>query len=205
MARRSLNPGKGARANRGRTYCPCVDRYASTVFSGILTTTARTERERGVLVGQPERGARNAEVDAARAVTVRRSAEWEPRHGVCFAEKLAHTLYGFIKRVVMQFPAWREGAPNNARRDYEFAYWKAVRQVALNVSQDVRRACERRRRSLCAGRRASNTATFDPRSSRRNPRPTITMSKRRCPWARREQPEVPAAWNFSSFDGPASA
>jgi menaquinone-dependent protoporphyrinogen oxidase len=89
-------------------------------------------------------GSRNADVDAARALPVSfvRSAEWEPRHVVCFAEKLAYTLYGFVKRVVMQFIAWREGAPTDARRDYEFADWKALRQFALDVSQDVRRACE---------------------------------------------------------------
>jgi len=87
-------------------------------------------------------GSRNAvEVEAARALAIGfvRSVGWEPRHVACFAGKLAYTQYGFIKRLVMQFIAWREGAPTDARRDYEFTDWKAVRQFALDVSQDVRR------------------------------------------------------------------
>ena len=87
-------------------------------------------------------GSRNAvEVEAARALAISfvHSAGWEPRHVACFAGKLAYTQYGLIKRVVMQFIAWREGAPTDARRDYEFTDWKAVRQFALDVSQDVRR------------------------------------------------------------------
>jgi menaquinone-dependent protoporphyrinogen oxidase len=85
-------------------------------------------------------GSRNAvEVEAARALVISfvRSVGWEPRHVACFAGKLAYTQYGLIKRVVMQFIAWREGAPTDARRDYEFTDWKAVRQFALDVSQDV--------------------------------------------------------------------
>jgi menaquinone-dependent protoporphyrinogen oxidase len=87
-------------------------------------------------------GSRNAvEVDAAHALAIRfvRSAGWEPRSVACFAGKLAYTQYGVIKRFVMQFIAWREGAPTDARRDYEFTDWKAVRQFALDVSKNVRR------------------------------------------------------------------
>ena len=57
--------------------------------------------------------------------------------------------HGFIKRVVMRFIAWREGAPTDARRDYEFTDWKAVRQFALGESQDVRRAASRRHVGRC--------------------------------------------------------
>jgi menaquinone-dependent protoporphyrinogen oxidase len=86
-------------------------------------------------------GSRNAvEVDAARALASAfvRSAGWEPRHIACFAGKLAYTQYGLVKRLLMQFIAWREGAPTDARRDYEFTDWKAVRQFTLAVAQDVR-------------------------------------------------------------------
>jgi len=86
-------------------------------------------------------GSRNAvEVDAARALAISfvRSAGWEPLRVACFAGKLAYTQYGFIKRFVMQYIARREGAPTDARRDYEFTDWKAVRQFALGVSEDVR-------------------------------------------------------------------
>jgi menaquinone-dependent protoporphyrinogen IX oxidase len=38
----------------------------------------------------------------------------------------------------MRFIAWREGAPTDARRDYEFTNWTAVRQFALDVAADVR-------------------------------------------------------------------
>jgi len=87
-------------------------------------------------------GSRNAvEVDSARALAISfvRSAGWEPRCVACFAGKLAYTQYGFIKRLVMRFIAWREGAPTDARRDYEFTDWKDVRQFALDVSRSVRR------------------------------------------------------------------
>jgi menaquinone-dependent protoporphyrinogen oxidase len=86
-------------------------------------------------------GSRNpAEVDAARALATGflRAAGWEPSRLACFAGKLAYSQYGFFKRQVMRFIAWREGAPTDARRDYEFTNWTAVRQFALDVSADVR-------------------------------------------------------------------
>ena len=86
-------------------------------------------------------GSRNpAGVDAARglASAFARAAGWQPRHIACFAGKLAYTQYGFVKRQVMRFIAWREGAPTDARRDYEFTDWTAVRQFALDIAGDVR-------------------------------------------------------------------
>ena len=85
-------------------------------------------------------GSRNpAEVDAARGLANAfvRAARWQPRHIACFAGKLAYTNYGFFTRQVMRFIAWREGAPTDARRDYEFTDWTAVRQFALDVAGDV--------------------------------------------------------------------
>lgn len=81
-----------------------------------------------------------AEVDAARALATGfvRAAGWEPRRLACFAGKLAYSQYGFFKRQAMRFIAWREGAPTDARRDYEFTDWAAVRQFALDVAADVR-------------------------------------------------------------------
>ena len=37
----------------------------------------------------------------------------------------------------MRFIAWREGAPTDVRRDYEFTDWNAVRRFALGVAADV--------------------------------------------------------------------
>ena len=85
-------------------------------------------------------GSRNpAEVDAARSLAVGfvRAAGWEPRHLACFAGTLAYTKYGLLKRLAMQYIARAEGAPTDPSRDYEFTNWNAVRQFALDVSQDV--------------------------------------------------------------------
>jgi len=80
-----------------------------------------------------------AEVEAARALArgFVKAAGWEPRRVECFAGKLAYSHYGFFKRQVMRFIAWREGAPTDARRDYEFTDWAAVRRFALDVAADV--------------------------------------------------------------------
>lgn len=79
-------------------------------------------------------------VDAARALarSFVRTAGWEPRHLACFAGKLTYTRYGFFTRQMMRFIAWRESAPTDTRRDYEFTDWKAVRQFALDVAQEIR-------------------------------------------------------------------
>jgi menaquinone-dependent protoporphyrinogen oxidase len=87
-------------------------------------------------------GSRNpAEVDAAHALAKGfvSAVGWQPLRLACFAGKLAYTRYGFVKRQIMRFIAWREGAPTDARRDYEFTDWTAVRRFALGVAEDVRR------------------------------------------------------------------
>ena len=80
-----------------------------------------------------------AEVEAARALArgFVKAAGWEPRRLECFAGKLAYSRYGFFIRQVMRFIAWREGAPTDPRRDYEFTDWTAVRRFALEVAADV--------------------------------------------------------------------
>jgi menaquinone-dependent protoporphyrinogen oxidase len=80
-----------------------------------------------------------AEVDAARALASGfvKAAGWEPRRIACFAGKLAYTQYGFFIRQMMRFIAWREGAPTDTSRDYEFTDWVAVRRFALDVAADV--------------------------------------------------------------------
>jgi menaquinone-dependent protoporphyrinogen oxidase len=85
-------------------------------------------------------GSRNpAEVDAARALAAGfvRSAGWAPTRVACFAGTLAYSQYGFFKRQILRFIAWREGAPTDTRRDYEFTDWAAVRRFALDVAADV--------------------------------------------------------------------
>ena len=80
-----------------------------------------------------------AEVESARALArgFVKAAGWAPRRVECFAGKLAYTHYGFFKRQVMRYIAWRAGAPTDARRDYEFTDWTAVRRFALEVAADV--------------------------------------------------------------------
>jgi menaquinone-dependent protoporphyrinogen oxidase len=87
-------------------------------------------------------GSRNpAEVNAARALArgFVTAAGWEPRALACFAGKLAYSQYGLFKRQVMRFIAWREGAPTDSRRDYEFTDWAAVHRFALDFAEDVLR------------------------------------------------------------------
>jgi menaquinone-dependent protoporphyrinogen oxidase len=80
-----------------------------------------------------------AEVDAARALATAfaNAAGWTPDHVACFAGTLAYSQYGFFKRQILRFIAWREGAPTDTRRDYEFTDWAAVRRFALDVAADV--------------------------------------------------------------------
>jgi menaquinone-dependent protoporphyrinogen oxidase len=87
-------------------------------------------------------GSRNpAEVDAARALArdFVTTAHWNPRRLACFAGKLAYSRYGFFKRQMMRVIAWREAAPTDTRRDYEFTDWTAVRRFALDIAEDVSR------------------------------------------------------------------
>lgn len=101
-------------------------------------------------------GSRNpAEVDAARALArgFVTTAHWDPRRLACFAGKLAYSRYGFFKRQIMRFIAWREGAPTDTRRDYEFTEWTAVRRFALEVAEDIcrdRSPADVRRREVSA-------------------------------------------------------
>jgi hypothetical protein len=76
-------------------------------------------------------------VHAVRAVSDRLRADRRARRVECFAGKLAYSRYGFFKRQLMRYIAWREGAPTDARRDYEFTDWTAVRRFALEVAADV--------------------------------------------------------------------
>jgi menaquinone-dependent protoporphyrinogen oxidase len=79
------------------------------------------------------------EVDAARglATSFVRQTGWQPNRVFSVAGKLAYSQYGFVTRQMMRFIAWREGAPTDTRRDYEFTDWNAVRQFALDVATDV--------------------------------------------------------------------
>jgi menaquinone-dependent protoporphyrinogen oxidase len=80
-----------------------------------------------------------AEVDAVRALATGfvRQAGWQPTRIFPVAGKLAYTKYGFVTRQVMRCIAWREGAPTDTSRDYEFTDWNAVRQFALDFAADV--------------------------------------------------------------------
>jgi menaquinone-dependent protoporphyrinogen oxidase len=86
-----------------------------------------------------------AEVEAARTLARRflETVGWQPRRVACFAGKLAYSQYGFLTRQLMRFIAWREGAPTDARHDYEFTDWTAVRRFALDVAADVQDAVRR--------------------------------------------------------------
>ena len=80
-----------------------------------------------------------AEVDAARglAVSFGRQVGWQPTRILSVAGALAYSRYGFLTRQIMRCIAWREGAPTDTSRDYEFTDWNAVRQFALDVALDV--------------------------------------------------------------------
>ena len=84
-----------------------------------------------------------AEVDAARGLATHfaRQTGWEPTRVLSIAGKLAYSQYGFVTRQIMRFIAWREGAPTDTSRDYEFTDWNMVRQFALDVATDVLRHC----------------------------------------------------------------
>ena len=80
-----------------------------------------------------------AEVDAARGLATHfaRQTGWEPTRVLSIAGKLAYSRYGFVTRQIVRFIAWREGAPTDTSRDYEFTDWNLVRQFALDVATDV--------------------------------------------------------------------
>ena len=80
-----------------------------------------------------------AEVEVTRALAAAsvKAAGWRPSRVACFAGKLAYSQYGLFKRQIMRFIAWREGAPPDTRRDYEFTDWAAVRRFALDVAAAV--------------------------------------------------------------------
>ncbi len=80
-----------------------------------------------------------AEVDAARGLATHfvRQTGWEPTRVLSVAGKLAYSQYGFLIKQIMRFIAWREGAPTDTSRDYEFTDWSMVRQFALDVATDV--------------------------------------------------------------------
>ena len=80
-----------------------------------------------------------AEVDAARGLARHfvRQTGWEPTRVLSVAGKLAYSQYGFLIKQIMRFIAWREGAPTDTSRDYEFTDWSMVRQFALDVATDV--------------------------------------------------------------------
>ena len=82
-----------------------------------------------------------AEVAAARGLAAGfvEQAGWQPTRILPVAGKLAYTKYGFVTRQMMRYIAWREGAPTDATRDYEFTDWAAVRQFALDVAADAAR------------------------------------------------------------------
>jgi menaquinone-dependent protoporphyrinogen oxidase len=81
------------------------------------------------------------EVDAARGLAAEfgRQTGWHPARVLAVAGKLAYTKYGFVTRQLMRYIAWRQGAPTDTSRDYEFTDWNAVRQFALDMAADVRR------------------------------------------------------------------
>jgi menaquinone-dependent protoporphyrinogen oxidase len=76
------------------------------------------------------------EADAARrlAEAFPRAAGWQPGRIACFAGRLAYTKYGWVKRVLMQLIARKEGAPTDTRRDYELTNWADVDRFADEVS-----------------------------------------------------------------------
>lgn len=82
-----------------------------------------------------------AEVDAARGLATNflRQTRWQPNRVLSVAGKLAYSKYGFVTRQLLRLIAWREGAPTDTSRDYEFTDWNAVRQFALDVATDVTR------------------------------------------------------------------
>ena len=131
-------------------------------------------------------GSRNpAEVDAAHALAKGfvSAVGWQPLRLACFAGKLAYTRYGFVKRQIMRFIAWREGAPTDARRDYEFTDWTAVRRFALDVAEDV---------SVPGGEQSTGRVIRRPSTG-----PVLRLVRGKFPpSARFSPPEIP---HFSSF------
>ena len=82
-----------------------------------------------------------AEVDAARGLATYfvRQTGWDPTASFRLRENSRTASTGFVTRQIMRFIAWREGAPTDTSRDYEFTDWNLVRQFALDVATDVSR------------------------------------------------------------------
>lgn len=52
---------------------------------------------------------------------------WHPQEAAAFAGALRYTRYGFFKRAMMRFIAWRSGSHDlDPHRDYEYTDWETV-------------------------------------------------------------------------------
>lgn len=60
-------------------------------------------------------------------------AGWRPDLVACFAGALAYSQYGFVKKMIMQRIARKEGGGTDTSRDYEYTDWDQVRAFAADV------------------------------------------------------------------------
>jgi menaquinone-dependent protoporphyrinogen oxidase len=80
------------------------------------------------------------ELNAARELADKFATQthWQPRRIACVPGRLAYTQYGFFKRMLMKQIARREHASTDTSRDHEYTDWRAVDQLAREMSDVIR-------------------------------------------------------------------
>jgi menaquinone-dependent protoporphyrinogen oxidase len=63
---------------------------------------------------------------------------WTPLVVASLAGKLAYTQYGFLKRIVLQRIARKEGGPTDTSRDHELTDWNEVDALAGRIVEALR-------------------------------------------------------------------
>jgi menaquinone-dependent protoporphyrinogen oxidase len=68
---------------------------------------------------------------------LQRATGWKPRRVHHAAGAFRYTQYGFFKRWVMKYIAWRKGGPTDSNQDWELTDWDAVRAFADGLATEI--------------------------------------------------------------------
>jgi menaquinone-dependent protoporphyrinogen oxidase len=71
------------------------------------------------------------------AQTFAETAHWRPVEIACFAGALAYRKYGWLKRMIMQRIAAREGGPTDTSQDHELTNWDDVERLAETMAARI--------------------------------------------------------------------
>lgn len=108
-----------------RRHADALARTRSAFFS-VSLSAAGNEHERAEARGYVER--------------FLQQTAWKPDRVASFGGALSYTRYGFLLRFLMRQIAKRGGRPTDARRDYVYTDWNAVRRFAQELVTDTQPA-----------------------------------------------------------------